>query len=105
MITSEMSRDDEGEATNMPQQPYYQFKIIQINRLRKISSQLSLKLNIWTCMNARRQKAHQKNSHVASLSIVTLTHNSNGSNDWRGREMHTKHSIKRGEKHKERFDL
>jgi hypothetical protein len=39
MITSEMSRD-EGEAANMPQQPYYQFKIIQINRLRKISFSL-----------------------------------------------------------------
>lgn len=54
MITSEMSRD-EGEAANMPQQPYYQFKIIQINRLRKISSRSSLKLNMnmYECEKAK----------------------------------------------------
>lgn len=52
MITSEMSRD-EGEAANMPQQPYYQFKIIQINRLRRKISSLKLNMNMYECEKAK----------------------------------------------------
>lgn len=68
MITSEMSRD-EGEAANMPQQPYYQFKIIQINRLRKISFSLNW---IWACMNAREGKRHIKRTPTLPLYPLSL---------------------------------